>query len=93
MAAANPELIYLSISGFGQSGARSSLPATDTVIQGFSGMMALNPDADGRPKRLGFLAVDTLTALYAFQAVSVCSAAYRTKSWSASTLENHSVGA
>ncbi len=71
MAAANPELIYLSISGFGQSGARSSLPATDTVIQGFSGMMALNPDADGRPRRLGFLAVDTLTALYAFQAVSV----------------------
>ncbi len=67
----NPGLIYLSISGFGQSGEKSILPATDTVIQGFSGMMSLNPDAGGKPKRLGFLAVDTLTALYAFQAVSV----------------------
>jgi crotonobetainyl-CoA:carnitine CoA-transferase CaiB-like acyl-CoA transferase len=67
----NPRLIYLSVSGFGQEGEKSGLAATDTVMQGFSGMMALNPDPDGKPKRVGFLAVDTLTALYAFQAVSV----------------------
>lgn len=67
----NANLIYLSVSGFGQRGSNSTLPATDTVIQGFSGMMSLNADASGRPRRLGFLAVDTLTALYAFQAVSV----------------------
>lgn len=67
----NGELVYVSISGFGQSGDKSSLPATDTVIQGFSGMMSLNSDGEGKPRRLGFLAVDTLTALYAFQAVSV----------------------
>jgi crotonobetainyl-CoA:carnitine CoA-transferase CaiB-like acyl-CoA transferase len=71
MTQGNPGLIYLSISGFGQAGEKSGLAATDTVMQGFSGMMALNPDAGGKPKRLGFLAVDTLTALYAFQAVSV----------------------
>ncbi len=63
-------LIYLSVSGFGQRGSQAALPATDTVMQGFSGMMSLNADAGGRPRRLGFLAVDTLTALYAFQAVS-----------------------
>ncbi|MES2974436.1 MAG: CoA transferase [Pseudomonadota bacterium] len=67
----NPGLIYLSISGFGQTGDKSTLPATDTVIQGFSGMMSLNLDSNGKPRRLGFLAVDQLTALYAFQAVSV----------------------
>ena len=67
---ANENLIYLSVSGFGQRGSNAALPATDTVMQGFSGMMSLNAHADGRPRRLGFLAVDTLTALYAFQAVS-----------------------
>ena len=67
----NPGLIYLSISGFGQAGEKATLPATDTVIQGFSGMMSLNTDSIGKPRRLGFLAVDQLTALYAFQAVSV----------------------
>jgi crotonobetainyl-CoA:carnitine CoA-transferase CaiB-like acyl-CoA transferase len=66
----NASLIYVSVSGFGQSGTRSKLPATDTVIQGSSGMMTLNADGTGRPRRLGFLAVDTLTALYAFQALS-----------------------
>lgn len=67
----NPGLIYLSVTGFGQTGEKATLPATDTVIQGFSGMMSLNPDPNGKPKRLGFLAVDQLSALYAFQAVSV----------------------
>lgn len=66
----NPGVIYLSVSGFGQAGPSANLPATDTVIQGFSGMMSLNADGEGRPRRLGFLAVDTLSALYAFQAVS-----------------------
>jgi crotonobetainyl-CoA:carnitine CoA-transferase CaiB-like acyl-CoA transferase len=66
----NPDVVYLSVSGFGQQGPAAQLPATDTVIQGFSGMMSLNADVDGRPRRLGFLAVDTVTALYAFQALS-----------------------
>lgn len=66
----HPDVVYLSVSGFGQTGPHAGLPATDTVMQGFSGMMAINADAQGRPRRLGFLAVDTLTALYAFQAVS-----------------------
>jgi crotonobetainyl-CoA:carnitine CoA-transferase CaiB-like acyl-CoA transferase len=71
MAQINSKLIYVSVSGFGQTGDKSGMPATDAVIQGFSGMMALNPDASGKPIRLGFLPVDTLTAMYAFQAVSV----------------------
>jgi crotonobetainyl-CoA:carnitine CoA-transferase CaiB-like acyl-CoA transferase len=66
----NPGVVYLSVSGFGQQGPGAQQPATDTVIQGFSGMMSLNADGEGRPRRLGFLAVDTLTALYAFHAVS-----------------------
>ncbi|WP_170168266.1 CaiB/BaiF CoA transferase family protein [Pseudorhodoferax soli] len=68
--ARNPDVVYLSVSGFGQQGPGAQQAATDTVIQGFSGMMSLNTDAQGRPRRLGFLAVDTLTALYAFQALA-----------------------
>jgi len=70
LAALNPGLIYASISGYGQDGPYSERPATDTVIQAFSGMMAVNRDAQGSPSRVGFLVVDTTTGLYAFQAVS-----------------------
>jgi crotonobetainyl-CoA:carnitine CoA-transferase CaiB-like acyl-CoA transferase len=62
----------LSISGYGADRpVRRSAPGTDTVLQAFSGMMALNRDAAGNPSRVGFLIVDALSALYAFQAVSV----------------------
>lgn len=71
LAAANPRLIYLSVSGFGPTGPDAARPGTDTVLQAFSGMMALNRDAAGNPSRVGFLIVDALSALYAFQALSV----------------------
>jgi crotonobetainyl-CoA:carnitine CoA-transferase CaiB-like acyl-CoA transferase len=67
----NAQVIYLSVSGFGQQGPYAHRPATDTVIQAFSGMMSLNRDASGKPSRTGFLVADTCTALYAFQSVSV----------------------
>ena len=68
--AVRPDIVYLSISGFGQTGPRAQQPATDTVIQAFSGMMSLNAGTDAIPRKLGFLAVDTTTALYAYQALS-----------------------
>jgi crotonobetainyl-CoA:carnitine CoA-transferase CaiB-like acyl-CoA transferase len=71
LSADHPGLVYASISGYGASGPYAQRPGTDTVLQAFSGMMSLNRDGDGRPNRVGFLVVDTLTALYAFQAVSV----------------------
>lgn len=71
LAAAIPNLVYLSINGFGPTGPDAARPGTDTVLQAFSGMMALNRDAAGNPSRVGFLIVDALSALYAFQALSV----------------------
>ncbi len=70
LVADNPGLIYASISGYGQQGPYALRPGTDTVIQAFSGMMSFNRDAAGQPTKIGFLVVDTLTALYAFQAIS-----------------------
>jgi crotonobetainyl-CoA:carnitine CoA-transferase CaiB-like acyl-CoA transferase len=70
LAAINPRLIYLSITGFGDSGPDSHKPATDSVLQAKTGMALANRDAAGRPRRIGIMVPDTATALYAAQCVS-----------------------
>jgi crotonobetainyl-CoA:carnitine CoA-transferase CaiB-like acyl-CoA transferase len=64
----NPDLVYVSILGFGP-GPYEKRPATDTIIQGFTGMMVMNRDAQGTPRRIGMLAVDTAAGVYAAQQV------------------------
>jgi CoA:oxalate CoA-transferase len=59
--ALNPELVYCSVSGYGQSGPRRDWPAIDNIVQATSGMMSLGGDPDGPPTRVGFPVVDTLT--------------------------------
>jgi crotonobetainyl-CoA:carnitine CoA-transferase CaiB-like acyl-CoA transferase len=71
LAAANPRLLYVSVSGFGQEGPHVGLPCTDSVAQAFSGLAALNTGNDGAPHRVGALIVDALTGLYAAQALGV----------------------
>lgn len=73
--AANPDVIYLSVSGYGQRGPYAKLPVTDSIMQAFSGIMTINRDKDGIPQRIGMIAIDVFTGLYAFQAV--CPALYR----------------
>lgn len=69
LAAVNPRLIYLSITGFGESGPDSHKPATDGVVQAMSGMAVANVDAAGEPQRIGILVPDGVSALYAAQCV------------------------
>jgi crotonobetainyl-CoA:carnitine CoA-transferase CaiB-like acyl-CoA transferase len=66
----NPEVIYVSVTGFGQTGPKSTFPATDSVLQAFSGLMSVNRNGDGVPQRIGVLVIDVVTGLYAFQAVA-----------------------
>jgi crotonobetainyl-CoA:carnitine CoA-transferase CaiB-like acyl-CoA transferase len=66
----NPTMIYYSVTGFGQTGPNSKLPATDSVLQAYSGLMSINKDHRGIPQRVGILAIDISTGLYGFQAVS-----------------------
>jgi crotonobetainyl-CoA:carnitine CoA-transferase CaiB-like acyl-CoA transferase len=47
----NPQLIYCSISGFGQEGPLSRRPAYDYIVQAFSGIMSLTGEVDGDPVR------------------------------------------
>ncbi len=69
LAAANPRLVYVSISGFGQEGPYANLPCTDSVAQAYSGLVALNVGNDGMPHRVGAIIIDPLTGLYAAQAL------------------------
>jgi len=66
----NPGLIYLSISGFGQSGPYSKRPGSDSVAQAFSGLVSVNPGNDGVPHRVGTTISDVVTGVYAFQAIA-----------------------
>jgi crotonobetainyl-CoA:carnitine CoA-transferase CaiB-like acyl-CoA transferase len=65
-----PRILYLSISGFGQTGPLSGRPAMDPVLQAFTGLMVDNKGEDGIPHRVPFVVIDMSTALYAFQALS-----------------------
>ena len=66
----NPNVIYCSVSGFGQTGPYSKRPTVDGLIQAFSGMMVMNKMPDGTPWRQGMIAVDVTTGLYTFQALA-----------------------
>jgi crotonobetainyl-CoA:carnitine CoA-transferase CaiB-like acyl-CoA transferase len=69
LAAGNPGLVYVSITGFGASGPWAQKAGTDSVLQAYTGMAMLNKEDSGRPKRLGMLVPDTISALYAAQCV------------------------
>jgi crotonobetainyl-CoA:carnitine CoA-transferase CaiB-like acyl-CoA transferase len=70
VAAREPRLLYLSISGFGQTGPLAERPAMDPVLQAYTGLMIENRGEDGIPHRVPVIVVDMSTALYAFQALS-----------------------
>ncbi len=65
----NPRLIYCAISGFGQSGPDADKPAYDQIIQGLSGVMAVNGDDRLNPLRAGFPVCDTVGGLNAAFAI------------------------
>ncbi|MFZ5908763.1 MAG: CaiB/BaiF CoA transferase family protein [Chloroflexota bacterium] len=65
----NPRLIYCAISGFGQSGPDALKPAYDQIIQGLSGVMAVNGDERLNPLRAGFPVCDTVGGMNAAFAV------------------------
>ncbi|MEX2508604.1 MAG: CoA transferase [Homoserinimonas sp.] len=49
----SPQLIYASISGFGQTGPYSKYPGYDLIAQGMTGVMSVTGEADGGPVKCG----------------------------------------
>ncbi|MCJ7644416.1 MAG: CoA transferase [Candidatus Aminicenantes bacterium] len=69
LSAANPRIIYCAISGFGATGPDAMKPAYDQIIQGLSGVMAINGDERLNPLRCGFPVCDTVGGLNAAFAI------------------------
>ena len=65
----NPKIIYCAISGFGATGPDAMKPAYDQIIQGLSGVMAINGDERLNPLRAGFPVCDTVGGLNAAFAI------------------------
>ena len=64
LAAANPGLVYCSITGFGQTGPRAHEAGYDFVIQAMSGFMALTGEPSGQPMKMGISISDLTCGLY-----------------------------
>jgi len=69
LAKINPKIIYCAISGFGQEGPEALKPAYDQIVQGLSGVMAINGDETLNPLRAGFPLCDTVAGLNAAFAI------------------------
>jgi formyl-CoA transferase len=65
MLQARPDLIYCSISGYGQTGPNASKPGYDLMAQGFGGLMSLTGDPDGEPTKVGVGIADVMCGMYA----------------------------
>lgn len=67
--AVKPDLIYCSITGFGQTGPYAARAGYDFLIQGMGGLMSLTGDAGGEPMKVGVALTDIFTGMYASVAV------------------------
>jgi len=63
LAAANPRLVYASISGFGQTGPYATRPGYDLIAQAMSGIMSVTGDPDGAPTKSGIPVADLSAGL------------------------------
>ena len=69
--ALKPNLIYCSISGFGQVGPERERAAYDQVVQGLGGIMSITGEVGGPPMRVGIAIADIMAGMFAAYAVQV----------------------
>ncbi|ANY05013.1 CaiB/BaiF CoA transferase family protein [Pseudonocardia sp. HH130630-07] len=69
LSAANPRLVYVSTTGFGQTGPDRSRKGYDTVFQALSGVMAMTGEPDGPPSKSGVPVADMSSGLWVAIAV------------------------
>jgi crotonobetainyl-CoA:carnitine CoA-transferase CaiB-like acyl-CoA transferase len=68
--AINPRLIYVSISGFGETGPYSGKRVYDPLIQAMSGLTDVQSDASGKPGLIRIIIPDKVTGLTAAQSIT-----------------------
>jgi crotonobetainyl-CoA:carnitine CoA-transferase CaiB-like acyl-CoA transferase len=69
--ARQPDIVYVSISGWGQRGPLRAEPMVDTVGQAVSGLMSVMRSREGAPGKIDAAMIDAITGLYAFQAATM----------------------
>ncbi|HUS13679.1 MAG TPA: CoA transferase, partial [Chloroflexia bacterium] len=67
--AANPGLVYCTISGYGPVGPLADHPGYDFALQAASGLMSITGPPEGPPSKLGVAIVDLLAGLFACNAI------------------------
>ena len=67
----HPDLVYCSISGFGQTGPRRREPGYDAVMQGEGGLMSITGAPDGPGYRLGVAIVDIVSGMFSAYGIAV----------------------
>lgn len=61
--AIRPDLVYVSITGFGLSGQRAEMTCYDLIAEGYSGIMDITGEADSPPQKIGAPAADLLAGM------------------------------
>jgi len=73
LSAIKPDLIYCSITGFGQTGPYAQKAGYDAMIQAMGGLMSITGEQDsyegGGPQKVGVAVVDLMTGMYAVTAI------------------------
>jgi crotonobetainyl-CoA:carnitine CoA-transferase CaiB-like acyl-CoA transferase len=64
LAAANPRLIYASVTGFGRTGPASGRPGFDQIAQGYSGLMSVTGATETGPVRVGVAIGDQAAGMW-----------------------------
>jgi crotonobetainyl-CoA:carnitine CoA-transferase CaiB-like acyl-CoA transferase len=66
VSAANPAVVYVSVTGFGQTGPHARRAGYNTIAQGMSGIMALTGMPGNPPTKVGGSVADVASAFLAF---------------------------
>ena len=69
LSSVNPELIWCSITGYGQDGPYAGKAGYDFVAQGEAGIMSITGEANGEPMKVGVAVVDITTGLFSSNAI------------------------
>lgn len=67
--AVKPDIVYCSITGFGQDGPYAPRAGYDFLVQGMGGLMSLTGEPEGEPMKVGVALTDIFTGMYATIAV------------------------
>jgi crotonobetainyl-CoA:carnitine CoA-transferase CaiB-like acyl-CoA transferase len=66
--AIKPDLVFVSLTGFGLTGARKDFPCYDLIAEGYSGVMDLTGEAESPPQKVGTPAADLISGMDAAMA-------------------------